>query len=640
MNIKHLLKFTHLQTGCDRLPAPKGCSPDRAAPDRATHREAGQSIVLIALALVGIIAFMGIALDVGFIFARGSQLQAAIDSAALAGINELSGWSPGGDNAPLEAAARTRSAQFLNANGMPLSVTVSLNEPQNLFVQQTGLGVTEYAVTATWPVDTFFLKVIGFNEPINLSRSATAAVLALANVYTSRHIENGIINTSSQAVFGPYICTAFGDAYSPTNSPYRPPGFYDYKYRIMIPPDYEERAGTSILRIEILDPDSHNRDGTGTFNFTRTDAAQGQGLPANGSGGCSGGQNNRKHPCLVGTGELTLYQNGTLPLAAINPYWFIRMDENRGRIQQDNVCTEPGTYTQGLNTETLYQLYYYQQQPGGATVRSNLATYTGQKDNAHGTDMQWVSPGATEQSYDYTGPGVPINSGSQTSFEINLSSNIPNIVVEAGTGIRYLNLDVRTIAGSSENGFELWAGPPSYVGTVPGEVNERNLHVLNNPGSHSSLGVSIFASGILPLNNNFPFPVDIPLVYVGPEMAGQEVNVSLFDLDQALTTVTFFFDSISEDDWLWVFGQGGTDPDGAIRNCIPGNSCNSDHWVEPPYAITIPGGNLEECDYGDPGNDPDCIPFYGGRLTARVTAGYQDTYIWRITVNGVPYLTR
>ncbi|HUM71753.1 MAG TPA: Tad domain-containing protein, partial [Chloroflexota bacterium] len=174
MNIKRLLRFTHLSSsGCDRPSASMGGSPDRA-----TRRQAGQSIVLIALALVGIIAFMGVALDVGFIFMRGSQLQAAIDSAALAGINELSGWSPGGGSAnqELEAAARTKSAQFLNANGMPLSVTLSLGDEGNLHVELTGLGVTSYAITGTWPVETFFLKVIGFRAPINLSRSATSAV--------------------------------------------------------------------------------------------------------------------------------------------------------------------------------------------------------------------------------------------------------------------------------------------------------------------------------------------------------------------------------------------------------------------------------------------------------------------------------
>ncbi len=649
MNIKRLLRFTHMSSSdCDRISASMGCSPGRA-----THRQAGQSIVLIALALVGIVAFMGIALDVGFIFMRGSQLQAAIDSAALAGINDLSGWSPGDTgNQALEAAARTRSAQFLNANGMPLSVTLSLNETQNLHVEQSGLGVTSYAITGTWPVETFFLKVIGFREPINLSRSATSAVFSLANVYTSRHIENGIINTSSQGIFGPNICTSYGDPYSPFNSAWAP-GPYTYKYRIMIPPDYEERAGTSILRVEILDPDSINVNASGPFNYTRTQAAQNAGLGATGSGSCEK-TNNRKNPCLVNTGEKALYDNGTLPLASINPYWFIRMDENRGSATAGQ-CGEPGSYTATYNTETLYELYYFQQQAGGAVIRNNLASYTGQvgdgvRDNGdHKTDMQWVTPGAAEQSFDYyTIPGatsVPADNG---SFEINLSSSVPGIVVEAGSGIRYLNLDVTTISGSSENGFELWAGPPSYVGTVPGAVNARNLHVLNNPGSHSSKGVAVFASGILPLNSNFAFPIDIPLVYVGPEMAGRDIQVSLFDYDQTdtLPPIIFFFDSISRDDWELRYLQPGMpEPDGIPRNCVLGvptdnpTSCNN-KWITPSLRVTVPGGNTANCDYGDPQNDPDCVPFYGGRLTAHVTAGYQDTYVWRITVDGLPYLEK
>ncbi|MBX3055274.1 MAG: hypothetical protein KF770_02275 [Anaerolineae bacterium] len=627
MNSQRHLRFTPLQT-------PRGVN----------HRQAGQSIVLIALALVGIVAFMGIALDVGFIFMRGSQLQAAIDSAALAGINELSGWSPNNDgNQALEAAARTKSAQFLNANGMPLSVTLSLNETQNLHVEQSGLGVTSYAITGTWPVETFFLKVIGFRAPINLSRSATSAVFSLANVYTSRHIENGIINTSSQGIFGPNICTDYGDPYSPFNSQWAP-GPYTYKYRIMIPPDYEQRAGTSILRVEILDPDSINVNASGPFNYTRSQAAQNAGLGATGSGMCQA-TNNRKNPCLVNTGELALYDNGTLPLAAINPFWFIRMDENRGSATPGQ-CNQPQSYTATYNTETLYELYYFQQQAGGAVIRNNLASYTGQVGDGvrdtgdHKTDMQWVTPGAEQSSDYYNIPGATAVPADNGSFEINLSSSVPGIVVEAGSGIRYLNLDVTTTSGSSENGFELWAGPPSYIATVPGAVNARNLHVLNNPGSHSSKGVAIFASGILPLNSNYQFPVDIPLIYVGPEMAGRNVNVSLFDLDQAPTTVTFFFDSIAESDWSMVFGQGGTDPDGQVRTCLPGHGCSSNNWVTPSYKITIPGGNIANCDYGNPQNDPDCVPFYGGRLTARATAGYQDTYVWRITVDGLPYLEK
>jgi len=80
--------------------------------------EKGQSIVLIALMMVAIVAFVGIAVDVGFIFARGSQLQSAIDSAALAGVVELTDWSIA--NTSSEADARTKSGQFLNANNMPV----------------------------------------------------------------------------------------------------------------------------------------------------------------------------------------------------------------------------------------------------------------------------------------------------------------------------------------------------------------------------------------------------------------------------------------------------------------------------------------------------------------------------------------
>ena len=56
---------------------------------RKNKSEEGQSIVIIALILVALLVFAGIAVDVGFIFARNSQLQAAVDAAALAGVPEL-----------------------------------------------------------------------------------------------------------------------------------------------------------------------------------------------------------------------------------------------------------------------------------------------------------------------------------------------------------------------------------------------------------------------------------------------------------------------------------------------------------------------------------------------------------------------
>ncbi len=604
-----------------------------------TAGEAGQSIVLIALSLIAVVAFMGIAIDVGFIFTRGSQLQAAIDSAALAGVTELGGWSQNGSSNPqIEARARTKSAQFLNANGMPLSVTLSLNDTGNMFVEQTPLGAIQYAITATWPVETFFLKAIGFDQLVTLNRTATSAIFSLANVYASRRIEDGIISTSNQAVFGQNICTSYGDPFSPLNSPWAP-GPFTYQYRIMIPPDYP----SNIVRVELMDPDSINKPTPGTpLTIPRTNAAINAGLSPTTTGNCT---TNQKDACLVPTGELALYNNGTLPLDRINPYYFWRIDENRGggAAPGNGSCGSPTNYNATFNTQTLFELFYWRQNPDGTVVRQNLAFYTGQvgdgtRDNgSHDTDMRWVSPGAAE-SFDQP-VYVPVDNGSPGNFEIDLSSEVPNILVEQGTGIRYINLNVTALSGASENGFELWAGPPGYINTVPSNANDRNLTVLNSPGSHSSRGVTIFGTGNLPMNSNFANVVDIPLIFVGAEMAGQDIYISMFDSDSgAQPPITFYFDSIASTDWSLVFGQSGVpDPDGQTRNCRPGN-CNN-VWVSPPYKITVPGGNPEDCDYGTPG-DPDCVPFYGGRLTARYQTGFGDTYVWQITVNGLPYLVR
>lgn len=515
----------------------------------------------------------------------------------------------------------------------PTGHRASFSQAINRTVPQQPMTVTVTAVSGggTTVSQTF---------TIPCSQGTVAEMPHGRDLYTSRTQASGILSTGSAALFGPDICTSYGDPFSPLNSIWQP-GFYSYHYRIRIPADYEQRAGTSIVRVELFDPDSININATGPFNFTRSQAAQAAGLPATGSGSCLI-INNRKDPCLVDTGELALYQNGVLPLEAINPYWFIRVDENRG-MATPGQCGEPDSYTPAYNTATLYQLYYFQAQ-ANEPRRVDLAAYTGQvgdgvRDNGnHYTDMQWVSPGANEQSYDYYAipgaTGVPADPGSPGGFEINLASQLPNVITDPQTGDRYIYLDITTVSGASENSFEIWAGPPTYVGTVPGDVNARNLYALNNPGSQRAKGVTVQALQNLPQNSNFPFPVDIPLTYVGPEYAGQDIFISLFDFDQSdtLPPVTFFFDSIADSDWSLTYGMPGVpDPDGQVRNCLPGEPACNNAWITPPYSITIPGGNPEDCDYSDPQNDPNCIPFPGGRLMARITSGYQDTYQWEVT---------
>jgi Flp pilus assembly protein TadG len=598
--------------------------------------EKGQSIVLIVFALVGLLAFAGIAIDTGFTFARSSQLQAAVDSAALAAVTEL------GNDMDL-AAANTKAGQFLNANGVPVNTTIVKNNvpittTMDSTAYRTELGGVEYTLTVTWPVEHYFLQLVGWDVN-ELTKAATAAYFPLADIYASRRVEVGALSTSNQSVFGPRICTDFGDPFSPWISDWAPDS-YTYHYRILVPSDYP----SDVLRVELFDPDSinqaaNNHDISFSANAHALDAIKYPLDPVTKT--CSG---SRENACLIYTGEYDeVDDTGTPPveLDQINPFWFVRVDENRGHGSPpgDGQCGNPA-YNPGFNTSTLYELFYYTQNSDGTITKIPLSRYTGQtgdgiRDNGnHKTDMHWVSPGGTEL-YDQPA-AVPVDGGSFTDFELSISGDLPGILVDSGTGARYVYLDVTALEGASENGFEVWAGP-LYPG-ISSNVNTRNIQVVNNPGSHASKGATVYAMGNLPMNSNTNFAVDIPLIYVGPELAGESVYVSLFDTDSgAGPTIDFYFDSISQEDWSLTFSDGDPDPDGVSGRCRIGVNCQS-IWVNPSYEIEIPG-ILDDCDWNNPTQE-DCTPFYGGRLIAHYNGGSQDTYGWQISVTGLPYLVK
>lgn len=625
--------------------------------------EAGQSLILVAFAFVGLVAFVGLAVDVGFLYARSSQLAAAVDAAALAAVTELNGGE-------IEDAD-TKAAQFLNTNGMPLSVTQSLESQESNSI----IGTQEYTLTATWPVELYFLKVIGFNS-VTLTRSATAGYFPLADIYASRRVETGALSTSNQSVFGPQICTSYGDPFSPLNSTFRPPGTpsgpFTYNYRILIPADYSH----DVVRVELFDPDSINQSDN-THDIAHTDVWIAEGNPPLTTNvQCTGGSANQINACLLSTGESTLVP--PYDLDQINLWWFVRIDETRGAGTPpgNGTCSNPpgGVYNAGYNTATRYDLYYYRQNPDGTIVRVELASYTGQTGDGardtgdHLTDLRWVSPGG-QAIYDQPA-AVPTDCGSPnggdwsascpggspagpgSGFEISIGNDLVDILTDAATGARYIYLDVTALSGSAENGFEVWAGPPDYVDTISSDVNSRNVQVINDPTSHYSDGATVYGIGNLPMNSNYSQAVDIPLIYVGPELAGQNVFVSLFDSDSGATPpIVFYFDSLAFDssgsppgnndstDWSAAFAVSGQpDADGTAYGvrCNPG-SCNN-QWVTPSYVIQVPT-MTEDCDFENP--DPQiCTPFYGGRLMARYQGGGQDTYGWQITVTGLPYLIR
>jgi hypothetical protein len=477
-------------------------------------------------------------------------------------------------------------------------------------------------------------------------------IFPAVGVITSRTMENGRIATSNQAILGPDSCTHMGDPFSPINSTWAP-GPYTYTYRIYIPPTYSH----DVVRVELFDPDSINTD-LDEADIARSQVAIHNGLNmiASKTCGIDGGSSNRVQPCLLRTDELDLVSGApNLDLDQVNPYWLVRIDENRRPPDTPGgSCGAPASYTPAFNTQTRYSLSYFAQNADNTIEKIPLVTYFGQvgdgvRDSGdHQTDLRWVSPGADVPFSTVDDPGVDVPAIAHTvdSFEIDLTTDVPNMMVDYATGARYIYLDVQAMSGASENGYEIWAGPPVYVNTVPSEVNFRNLHILNNPGAHDSQGVAVTAVNTLVQNSNFTYPLDIPLAYIGPEAAGQILQISAFDIDSgAQPPLVFYFDTIAftpDDndplgydptltDWAVAFGADNgeeNDPDGVAKTtrCLPG-SCDN-QWISPPYQITIPG-DLSSCDWHSPTAEA-CTPFYGGRLMVRLSGGFSDTYAWML----------
>src|SRR5579862_3299148 len=148
-------------------------------------KESGITLLLGTVSLLFIVPMIGLAVDVGFLYATKSRLQASVDGAALAAARALSiGQS---------LASQTTSAQNNAVNWF------YANFPSNYFgTQNTVMGTSNVqvfndpnnpqlrnvTVQATTQVDTFFMKWLGFGATTigsigNASRRTVVAMMVL-----------------------------------------------------------------------------------------------------------------------------------------------------------------------------------------------------------------------------------------------------------------------------------------------------------------------------------------------------------------------------------------------------------------------------------------------------------------------------
>ncbi|MFZ0888734.1 MAG: pilus assembly protein TadG-related protein [Candidatus Binataceae bacterium] len=138
---------------------------------RARQREAGQAVVLVVVMLAAILGFAALAVDIGFFENTRRQMQAAADSAALAGTHEiLAGYDASITSAAQNDASLNGFTQGSN------NVTVTVNNPPKSGSYTTDSQAVEVIISKPQP--TFFLLGLGM-QTVNLS--ARAVAIAPAN---------------------------------------------------------------------------------------------------------------------------------------------------------------------------------------------------------------------------------------------------------------------------------------------------------------------------------------------------------------------------------------------------------------------------------------------------------------------------
>jgi hypothetical protein len=184
-------------------------------------------------------------------------------------------------------------------------------------------------------------------------------------------------------------------------------------------------------------------------------------------------------------------------------------------------------------------------------------------------------------------------------------------ITENDDGSLSLFLEVDGVGGYSKNGFDIWAGPPPPTYTVPPNVNDRNVFLLQNPWAHDSGGVVTFASGYFPMTTNLSEPMTTTFAFVPPEALGVGINLFHFDNDATIgEVIDYYLEGV--EDWHY---QGTLSLNGT--------------WSTSENYVYQPPGSRDH----DSAQVPD--EFYGGYLQARYAGRFQDSSSWRLEYEGI-----
>jgi len=339
--------------------------------------------------------------------------------------------------------------------------------------------LSQITVRGTQTVKTNFMSIGPGLATVNLAAEATAVLDSYAEIPIKPAGNFGKVQQVNPSIFGPSGRYSYGDAYSPTSSPDHAKLPYGYLFRIYVPPDYISTTGSHQLAIELFDPDCYN---------SNTNVSSG-------------------HP----------RQDAYLVLNGIDNGWhlFYRVDEIRGPNGEQ-------AYNMAWITQTRYTLWHFRTDLinlnpfADPTTIATGGTYIAQATywNDSSTDLKWVTP-----------PG----------FVIDL--NDPRWTRDPTDNSWSFYLYVLSVAGSSENGFDIRTGPPGQ--NEEADVNDQKNHTWNSGGS------MVFARRAYPMNLAEQTNFYVNFTQVPESAAGMTLIIHHFDNDDGTTQIPYYL----EDKW-------------------------------------------------------------------------------------------
>jgi Flp pilus assembly protein TadG len=117
------------------------------------NRERGQTLPLIAAMMVVLVLFVGLGIDLGFVYLTRASLSKAVDAACMAGARNLPYGQP-------QALAVARSTFNLNYASSGIAGRQAQAPALTTTITQTATGNLQLNVSASVPVHTFFLRVL------------------------------------------------------------------------------------------------------------------------------------------------------------------------------------------------------------------------------------------------------------------------------------------------------------------------------------------------------------------------------------------------------------------------------------------------------------------------------------------------